>query len=108
MGRYARDEKFDDKNRYQSKTFITWVARKTSNNSIKAIDILESFWVSIWIGCFRFSHTAVVRLDEVLRQIFGWKRVPSETTYGRFFKKFTLSMNHEIFIELYRWFFEQI
>ena len=80
----------------------------TSNNSIKAIDILESFWVSIWIGCFRFSHTAVVRLDEVLRQIFGWKRVPSGTTYGRFFKKFTASMNHEIFIELYRWFFEQI
>jgi hypothetical protein len=80
----------------------------SSNNSIKSIDTLESFFVSIWIGCFRFSHTAVVRLDEVLRQIFGWKRVPSGTTYGRFFKKFTPSMNHEIFIELYRWFFEQL
>ncbi len=30
-----------------------------SNNSIDAISIVESFWVSIWIGCFRFSHTAV-------------------------------------------------
>ena len=46
-----------------------------SNNSIAALDIVESFWVSIWIGCYRFSHTAVVRVDEVLRQIFGWKRV---------------------------------
>jgi hypothetical protein len=79
-----------------------------SNNSIEAISIVESFWVSIWIGCYRFSHTAVVRVDEVLRQIFGWKRVPSGTTYGRFFKKFTPSMNHEIFIELYSWFFEQL
>lgn len=79
-----------------------------SNNSISGLDIIENFWVSIWIGCFRFSHTAVVRIDEVLRQIFSWKRVPSGTTYGRFFKKFTPSMNHELFIKLYRWFFKQI
>ena len=79
-----------------------------SNNSIDAISIIESFWVSIWIGCFRFSHTAVVRLDEVLRNIFGWKRVESGTTYGRFFKKFTPSLNHSVFIGLYSWFFEQL
>ena len=78
------------------------------NNRIGAVGIIESFWVGIWIGCFRFSHTAVVRVDEVLRQIFGWKRVASGTTFGRFFKKFTPSMNHQIFIELYTWFFEQI
>lgn len=80
----------------------------TSNNSIPALDIIESFWVGIWIGCFRFSHTAVVRMDEVLRQLFGWKRVPSGTTYGRFFKKFTPSMNHALFMELYRWFFKLV
>lgn len=79
-----------------------------SNNSIDAISILESFWVSIWIGCYRFSHTAVVRLDEVLRQIFGWKRVASGTTFGRFFKKFTPSLNHIVFTELYEWFFDQL
>jgi hypothetical protein len=79
-----------------------------SNNSIDAVSIIESFWVSIWIGCFRFSHTAAVRVDEVLRQIFGWKRVASATTFGRFFKKFTPSMNHQLFIDLYSWFFEQI
>lgn len=82
--------------------------KSESNNSIPVLDIIESFWVSIWIGCFRFSHTAVVRMDEVLRQIFGWKRVPSGTTYGRFFKKFSPSMNHELFIKLYSWFFQQI
>lgn len=80
----------------------------TSNNSIDSVSIVESFWISIWIGCFRFSHTAVVRLDDVLRQIFNWKRVPSGTTYGRFFKKFTPSLNHSVFIELNSWFFEQL
>jgi hypothetical protein len=79
-----------------------------SNNSIEAISIIESFWVSIWIGCFRFSHTAVVRVDEVLRRIFGWKRVASGTTFGRFFKKFTPSLSHSVFVELYSWFFEQL
>lgn len=82
--------------------------QSASNNSIPALDIIESFWVSIWIGCFRFSHTAVICVDEVLRQIFGWKRVPSGTTYGRFFKKFTPSMSYELFIRLYQWFFNQI
>src|SRR3954454_3558180 len=81
---------------------------KKSNNSIDGITIIESFWVSIWIGCFRFSHTAVVRLDEVLRQIFGWKRVASGTTFGRFFKSFSESRSHQFFIELYSWFFEQL
>jgi hypothetical protein len=79
-----------------------------SNNSIDSISLIESFWVSIWIGCFRFSHTAVVRVDEVLRQIFGWKRVASATTFTRFFKKFTPSLNHAVFTELYSWFFEQL
>lgn len=80
----------------------------TSNNHIPAIDIIESFWVSIWIGCFRFSHTAVVRMDEVLRRIFGWKRVASGSTFGRFFKKFSPGLSHQLFIDLYSWFFEQI
>lgn len=79
-----------------------------SNNRIDPVSIVESFLVSVWIGCFRFSHTAVVKVDEVLREMFGWKRVASGTTFDRFFKKFTPSMNHEIFIELYSWFFEQL
>lgn len=97
-----------DKTGIRKKVSSLSLPQSKSNNKISSIDVIESFWVSVWIGCFRFSHTAVVRLDEVLRQIFGWKRVPSGTTYGRFFKKITPSMSHEIFIELYRWFFEQL
>lgn len=79
-----------------------------SNNSIEAVTIVESFFVSVWIGATAFSQTAIVRLDETLREIFGWKRVPSATTLGRFFKKFSWKENNRIFTALQQWFFEQI
>jgi len=101
-------KKLIDKTGISTKLSSLELPESKSNNSIDAISIIESFWVSIWIGCFRFSHTAVVRVDEVLRQIFGWKRVASGTTFIRFFKKFTPSMNHRVFIDLYSWFFEQL
>jgi hypothetical protein len=97
-----------DKTAIREKLSELQLPQGRSNNSIDAISILESFWVSVWIGCYRFSHTAVVRVNEVLRQIFGWKRVASGTTFGRFFKKFTPSLNHSVFTELYAWFFEQL
>ena len=40
-----------------------------SNNSIDAVSLVESFFVSVWIGCFKFSHTAVVKLDESLKKV---------------------------------------
>jgi len=79
-----------------------------SNNSIDALTLVESFFVSVWIGCFKFSHTAVVRLDESLKQIFGWKRVGSGTTFGRFFQKFNIEENTRIFVSLGQWFFDQL
>lgn len=97
-----------DKSGISRKVVEIGLPEGTSNNSISAIDIVESFWVSMWIGCYRFSHTAVVRVDDVLRQIFGWKRVPSGTTFGRFFRRFTPSLNLSFFKALYSWFFEQI
>jgi hypothetical protein len=79
-----------------------------SNNSIDALAIVESFLVSVWIGCFKFSHTAVVRLDESLKKIFGWKRVASGTTFGRFFGKFNQGENQRVFVALGQWFFSKL
>lgn len=79
-----------------------------SNSGYNALDIIESFMVCVWLGGVRFSHTAFVRFDEVLREIFGWKRVASISTYTRFFRKFSNKRNNEVYPELNRWFFEQI
>jgi hypothetical protein len=51
----------------------------------KPIQIMEYFWTSTWIGAGRFSHSAYLRYDKVLQEIFGWKQAPSQSTYSRFF-----------------------
>src|SRR3954452_23770363 len=108
LGGMQEMKKLIDKTGISTKLSSLGLPQSKSNNSIDAISIIESFWVSIWIGCFRFSHTAVVRMDEVLRQLFQWKRVASGTTFGRFFKSFSESRSHQFFIDLYSWFFEQL
>jgi hypothetical protein len=86
MGWYGGDERAVRSNKIREKLNTLHLPMNTSNNSIYPLDIIESFFVSVWTGCFKFSQTAIVRMDETLRQIFGWKRVASGTTLGRFFK----------------------
>lgn len=79
-----------------------------SNRGYDPITVVESFWTSIWIGASRFTHSSWLRYDKVLKEIFDWKEVPSQSTYSRFFHKFTWKRNNEIFPQLQRWFFEQL
>lgn len=76
-----------------------------SNRGYKPVQIIRSFMVSIWCGANRFLHTEVTRQDEVIRRIFGWKRICGQDTYKRFFSKFTQGMNQGVFTLIYQWFF---
>lgn len=82
--------------------------QSTSNNSFETRTIVESFLLSVWMGCYKFSHTHVLRLDDTLKQMFGWKQVPSDTTFKRFFQKFSWEKNNEVFPELQKWFFNEL
>ena len=84
------------------------IPQSTSNNRYEVEELVESFLLSVWLGCYKFSHTHVLRLDDTLKQIFGWKQIPSDTSYKRFFKKFNQGINNEVFPALQRWFFEQL
>lgn len=79
-----------------------------SNRGYSPIHIMESFWVSIWTGASRFTHSGWLRYDKVLQEIFQWKRVPSQSTYSRFFHKFSWKRNTEVFVSINRWFFKQL
>jgi len=79
-----------------------------SNRGYDPITVIESFWTSIWIGASRFCHSGYLRYDTVLKDIFGWKTSPSESTYSRFFRKFSWSRNDAFFPDLQQWFFEQL
>jgi len=84
------------------------IPQSTSNNRYEVEDIVESFLLSVWLGCYKFSHTHVLRLDDTLKQIFGWKQIPSDTSYKRFFKKFNQGINNQVFPAIQQWFFEQL
>ena len=78
-----------------------------SNRGYNPIQIIESFCVSIWIGASRFAHSSWLRYDKVLKEIFNWKEAPSQSTYSRFFNKFNMQLNNEIFIRLNRCFLKR-
>ena len=81
---------------------------KGSNRGYESIQIMECFWTSIWIGAGRFSHSAYLRFDKVLQTIFGWKQAPSQSTYSRFFQKFSWQRNNEVFVPLQKWFVDNL
>lgn len=79
-----------------------------SNRGHDPVTMMESFMVCVWAGGARFSHTAVVRFDEVLKELFGWKSVASVSTFTRFFKRFDGPRVDEVFGTINRWFWDQL
>ena len=79
-----------------------------SNRAYDSVHIIESFWMGIWTGASRYIHCDWLRQDQALAAIFGYNNLPSQSTYSRFFGKFSQARNTEIFPELQRWFFSQI
>lgn len=79
-----------------------------SNRGYEPVEIVESFWLSIWTGASRYIHCDWLRYDKTLQSIFGLDCMPSQSTYSRFFKKFSQKRNTEVFPQLQRWFFEQL
>jgi len=79
-----------------------------SNRGYSPDHIIESFWLSIWTGASRYIHCDWLRYDKVLQSIFQWDQMPSQSTYSRFFGKFSQKKNTEVFPVLQNWFFDQI
>ncbi len=51
-----------------------------SNAGINPIDIIQGFWLSIFIGASRYIHVDWLRYDTVLQEIFKIKRLSSQAT----------------------------
>lgn len=79
-----------------------------SNRAYDPVHIIESFWLSIWTGASRFIHADWLRYDTVLQSIFGFDTMPSQSTYSRFFNKFSDKRNTEVFPELHSWLIDQV
>lgn len=77
-----------------------------SNRGYDPKVILESFIASIWCGANRFMHTELTRLDPALARIFGWKQMPAQDAYKRYFSKFDQVVNLEVSQYFYSWIFD--
>ena len=79
-----------------------------SNRGIDPILVVQSFLVTVWTGGGRFAHTALVRFDEALRNIFGLTHVPSISTFTRYFRRFGQRQVEEVFGCLFGWFWQRV
>lgn len=79
-----------------------------SNRGYSPSVMVGSFLVNVWMGCYRMSHTEVLRRDDTLKELFGWKQTPSGSSYGRFFNKFSQARNQAVFPTLQQRFMENI
>lgn len=79
-----------------------------SNRGHDPIQLIINFWLSVWSGASCFEHTEVTRHDEVLKDIFEWDTMPGHKSYQRYFNKFDQAKNHEVFTNLYQWFFSNL
>src|SRR5947209_3015823 len=79
-----------------------------SNRGFDPAVMIESSLVCVWIGGNRFSHTAHVRFDRALSQIFGWREVAEVSTFTRFFRRFKQEEVDRVFGHLGQWFWKHL
>ncbi len=101
-------KRFIDKLGIREKLSTLDLPKEGSNRSYDSVQIAESFWLSIWTGASRYIHADWLRYDKTLQEIFGWTRMPSQSTYSRFFGKFSQKRNTEVFPAIQKWFLDQI
>ena len=79
-----------------------------SNRGYSPEQLVEQFIASVWCGANRFEHTEVTRQDQVIRQIWGFKRMAGHKAFQRFFQKFNQATNQQVFTQWYQWFFNHL
>ncbi len=80
-----------------------------SNRGYDPVDLIEGFLISVILGARRLAHAGLLRHDKVVSEMFGWsKGMASESTFSRFFKKFDVELNDEVFIALNKWWFSKL
>ena len=53
-----------------------------SNRGFAPVEVIESFLVGVVLGAKRLAHCGMLRSDEVIKDIFGWKKRKSECKYA--------------------------
>jgi Transposase DDE domain group 1 len=79
-----------------------------SNRGYRPAQLITQFMLSVWCGANRFEHGEVSRHDQVLKRLFGFKRMANFKAIMRLFNKFIQATNESVMNNLYRWMFSQL
>ena len=79
-----------------------------SNRGYPPEQLVLHLLIGIWCGAGCFEHLEVTRQDEVIKDLFGWERMAGSKAFQRYFNKFSLAINQEVFTKLYQWFFSNL
>ena len=80
-----------------------------SNRGYFPLDMIEGFMIGVILWARRFSHSGLLRNDEVVQRIFDWRKgMASQSTFSHFFKKFDQYSNDKIFPALNKFWFSQL
>lgn len=101
-------KKLLDRTGLLSKLISADLPRQDSNRGYDPIQLITCFLVSVWCGANRFEHLEVIRFDDVLRKIFGFKQMAGHKAYQRYFNKFSIAINQRVFTKVSQWFFSQV
>lgn len=80
----------------------------TSPNATDPVEVVLAFMAGVLVGSRRLAQIERLRWDEGARQILGLKRFVSDTTLGRFFRRFTFGSVSTVFEALMKWQLNQI
>jgi hypothetical protein len=79
-----------------------------SNRGYPPVQLFLMFMSGLWCGIERYAHLDITRLDTGLQRLYGWERMPEHKAFERYFRKFGIWENHQVFGSLYKWFFNNL
>lgn len=80
-----------------------------SNRGYDPRDLVEQFMTATVLGSKRLAHQEYLRADEVVREIFGWRKgVAAPSTFSRFFCKFDEARNARVLPAMFQEFWRHI
>lgn len=82
--------------------------RPTSPNALPPVDTAMSFLAGVVAGADKLTRVAHLRADPLLPEVLQVKRIGSQSTFTRFFSRFTQASNQACFRQFYRWTLEQL
>lgn len=105
--------------KYFQKTYVTSgtksflstldLPKPGSNRGYDPVELVEGFLTSVVLGARRLEHSGMLRTDQVVSEIFGWKKgMASASTFSRFMDKFDVDRNDRVFPALMKYILNQV